>query len=169
MRRLTAGERELARSVFGDALDVGRVRLAVTPFRTAVTLGQVILMGRDAPRDFAGAPLHLRAWLVHELVHVWQFATAPAATLTSWAGVVASGGYGPGSPGYAYAHPFEWEALNLEQQARAVEHAFLIREGAAVEAATPSGTRLRPPSIRRRVTLDDYAGRTPFEALARRA
>ncbi len=162
MRRLTAGERELARSVFGEALDLDAVRLAITPFRTAVTLGAVILMGRDAPRDFAAAPLHLRAWLVHELVHVWQFAVAPAATLRSWAGVVASGGYGRGLPGYAYAHPIVWAALNLEQQARAVEHAFLIREGAAVEAATPCEVLER-----RWATLDDYAGRTPFEALTR--
>lgn len=164
MRRLTPGERALARSVFGEALDLDRVRIARTPFRTAVTLGPVILMPHDAPRDFAAAPVHLRAWLVHELVHVWQFATAPAGTLRSWAGVVASGGYGPGLPGYAYALPFDWEALNLEQQARAVEHAFLIREGAAVEAAAPSEARPQ-----RRATLDDYAGRTPFEALARRA
>ena len=149
--------------MFGDALELERVRLVSTPFRTAVTTGPVIWMPADAPGDFAAAPLHLRTWLVHELVHVWQFARAPLATLRSWAGVVASGGYGSGLPGYAYAHPFAWEALNLEQQARVVEHAFLIREGAAVEAAAPSGE-----SMRRWATPDDYAGRTPFEALTRR-
>ena len=145
------------------------MRIAATPFRTAVTTGSVIWMPHDAPPDFVDAPLHLRAWLVHELTHVWQFATAPAATLRSWAGVVLSGGYGPGRPGYAYAHPIEWAALNLEQQARAVEHAFLIREGAAVEAATPCGDQKPRPSPKRWATLDDYAGRTPFEALTRRA
>ena len=41
-----------------------------------------------------------------------------------------------------------------------VEHAYLIREGAAVEAAAPSSTQPR-----RWATRDDYAGRTPFEAL----
>ena len=106
----------------------------------------MIWMPYDAPPDFAAAPRHLRAWLVHELTHVWQFATAPAMTLRSWAGVVVSGGYGPGLPGYAYAHPIEWAALNLEQQARAVEHAFLIREGAAVEAATPCAGEQTPPT-----------------------
>ena len=159
-RRLTPGERALARAVFADALPLEGVRIAPTPFRTAVTLGSVILMPADAPRDFAAAPLALQAWLVHELTHVWQFATAPARTLRSWAGVVASGGYGPGLPGYAYAHPFDWTALNLEQQARVVEHAFLIREGAAVEAEAPSGS-----TPRRWATRADYAGRTPFEAL----
>ena len=153
MRRLTPGERALARSVFGEALKLDRVRLLATPFATAVTLGPVILMPASAPRDFASAPLHLQGWLIHELTHVWQFATAPAATLASWAKVAASGGYGPGLPGYRYAADFDWPALNLEQQARVIEHAFLAREGAASATA---------PCIA-------YAGRTPFEALARRS
>lgn len=161
MRRLTAGERELARSVFADAIDLERVRIVPTPAATAVTLGSVILMPWNAPRDFAGAALHLQAWLVHELTHVWQFARAPMGTLKSWAKVAASGGYGPGQPGYRYDLPFDWAALSLEQQARVVEHAFLMREGAAVRAATPSGAPLR-------ATRADYAGRTPFEALDRR-
>ncbi len=164
MRRLTPGERALAQSVFGGRLNPETVRITPTPFRTAVTLGRVILMPHDAPRDFAAAPLHLRAWLVHELTHVWQFATAPAATVGSWAGVALSGGYGPGLPGYAYAHPFTWDALNLEQQARVVEHAFLMREGAAVEAAAPCEDRRRPRPGGG-ATPGDFAGRTPFEAL----
>ena len=161
MRRLTEGERRLARSVFAEALELDRIRIVSIPAATAVTLGPVILMPADAPRDFATAPVRLRAWLVHELTHVWQFARAPLGTLRSWAGVAASGGYGPGQPGYRYATPFDWTALNLEQQARVVEHAFLMREGAAVEAATPSRAPLR-------ATRADYAGRTPFEALDRR-
>ena len=163
MRRLTPGERALARSVFDNELEPDRVRILATPFRTAVTTGPVIWMPHDAPRDFSAAPPPLQAWLVHELVHVWQFARAPGRTLRSWAGVVLSGGYGRGLPGYAYAHPFDWAALNLEQQASAVEHAFLLREGAA-EMTAPS-----EPRAKRRATLDDYAGRTPFEALTRRA
>lgn len=165
MRRLTPGERALARSVFADGLPLDRIRIAPTPFRTAVTLGSVILMPADAPPNFSAATLLMKAWLVHELTHVWQFATAPARTLRSWAGVVASGGYGPGLPGYAYVHPFDWSALNLEQQARVVEHAFLIREGAAVGAATPSAPRSPAASGGRWATREDYAGRTPFEAL----
>ena len=159
-RRLTVGELAIARSVFGDAFDVRRVRLMPTPFATAVTTGPLIWMPHDAPRDFSASPAPLQAWLVHELTHVWQFANAPASTLRSWAGVVVSGGYGPSLPGYAYAHPFDWGALNLEQQASVVEHAFLTRKGVAVEAATPSEARSR-----RRATRADYAGRTPFEAL----
>ncbi len=165
MRHLTPGERALGRSVFDDVLRLDRVRLVPTPFRTAVTTGAVIWMPHDAPRDFADASLRLQGWLVHELVHVWQFATAPARTLRSWAGVVASGGYGPGLPGYAYAHPIDWPALNLEQQARVVEHAFLLREGARLTHEEGAAAGAATPS---RVSLDFYAGRTPFAALTRR-
>lgn len=153
MRRLSAGEREMARSVFEEAIALNRVRLIPTPASTAVTTGSWIWMPYDAPADFAKAPLHLRAWLVHELTHVWQFAQAPLATLKSWLKVAASGGYGPGLPGYRYSLPFDWAALNLEQQARVVEHAYMLREGGAVPGAA----------------LSDYAGRTPFEALTRTA
>ena len=151
MRRLTSGERAIARTVFADALDLDRVRLISTPFRTAVTTGPWIWMPYDAPPDFAAAPLHLRAWLVHELTHVWQFATAPASTLKSWVKVAAAGGYGPGLPGYRYALPFEWAELNLEQQARVIEHAYMLREGGTVPGAA----------------LSDYVGRTPFEGASR--
>ena len=161
MRPLTSGEQTLATSVFGDALDPSRVRIVPIPASTAVTVGPVIFMPHDAPRDFAAAPLHLQAWLIHELTHVWQFENRPLRTLGSWAKVAVSGGYGPGQPGYRYDLPFDWAALNLEQQARVVEHAFLMREGAAVRAATPSGAPLR-------ATRAAYAGRTPFEALDRR-
>ncbi len=150
MRPLTPGEALLARSVFGEALDSDRVRIGRAPFGPfAVTLGRRILFPGAPPADFAAEPLAQRAWLVHELVHVWQFQTAALRTLGSWAAVLASGGYGPGLPGYTYDHPFTWDALNLEQQARVVEHAYRLREGEA--AATQ---------------LAAYAGRTPFPALA---
>ena len=151
MRRLSPSERALAQAVFGDAIRLHRVRIARGPQRFAVTLGSTIVFPHAAPDDFANAALHDRAWFVHELVHVWQFQTRPAWTLASWATTAAAGGYGPGLPGYGYAHPFEWAQLNLEQQARVVEHAWLLREGGSHGDDT----------------LADYASRTPFEALTR--
>ena len=82
MRRLTPGERALARGVFADAIDLDRVRIAPwLPGRTAVTTGSTIHFTRGATADFAGEPPHLQAWLVHELVHVWQFQTRALRTL----------------------------------------------------------------------------------------
>ena len=145
MRPLTSGERALARGVFGEALGLERIRIGRAPFGPfAVTLGRHILFPGRPPADFAAEPLDRRAWLIHELTHAWQFQTAARWTLASWAKTLATGGYGPGLPGYGYAHPFEWASLNLEQQARVVEHAYLLREEGDSSA------------------LEAYAGRTPF-------
>ncbi len=153
VRGLTPGEIALARSVFGEAIAYARVRIASGGFGPfAVTTGSRInipLGGRSD--DFADEPPLRRAFFIHEMVHVWQFQTRPLWTLASWARVALSGGYGPGLPGYAYALPLaDWRALNLEQQASAVEHAFLL-QGGHRHPATPAGGRLA-----------SYSGRTPF-------
>lgn len=159
MRPLSEGEKRLAKGVFGDAIDLDRVRLAPhLPGRTAVTLGSTVVLPVDSPADFSKEPATAQGWLIHELTHVWQFQTRAGRTVLSWAKVAATGGYRRGSPGYDYRHPFEWERLNLEQQASVVEHAFLLRSGVAT-----AGMAHGPA-----VTLADYVGRTPFEDLTRR-
>lgn len=157
-RPLTSGERALAAGVFGDALDLAPVRLHAHPFGAfAVTIGPRILFPGEPPRDFAAAPLEAQGWLVHELVHAWQFQTAPLRTLASWAKVALSGGYGPGLPGYRYPWPPPpWRRLNLEQQASLVQDAFLDR-----------GRRPRfgVPETAKGVNPARYAGLTPFKFL----
>ncbi len=80
-RPLTPGERAIAASVFGAALDPGPVTLRRGkwfPFQP-----RHVVMAPDGhvwfhPRgiewrdDFAAAGLASRALLVHELTHVWQ-------------------------------------------------------------------------------------------------
>ena len=77
-RPLTPAETKLARSVFGSGLRYERIRLhsgawwlptrniAVAPF------GHVYFPANRFCPDFAQRPLIERAWLVHELTHVWQ-------------------------------------------------------------------------------------------------
>lgn len=148
--------------MFGAAFDADRVRLCAHPFGgPAVTLGRRILFPGPPPADFAELGPERRAWLVHELVHVGQFALAPGRTLLSWARVLLTGGYGPGLPGYRYAWPPPaWERLNLEQQASLVEHAYLAREGDPRFGA-PDGT----PDRRKGARPSAYAGLTPFASL----
>jgi hypothetical protein len=77
-RPLTAGELAAARAVFGDAIAWDRVRIyprGFTPFQprnVAVTpLGAVHFRRADFRPDFSGSWSDM-AWLIHELVHVWQ-------------------------------------------------------------------------------------------------
>ena len=80
-RPLTTGEIELARSVFGDAIDYSRVRLIegkwwpFQPRRSAMTPMGDIWFHPDGGLwrgDFSKEPAHLQALFVHELTHVWQ-------------------------------------------------------------------------------------------------
>ena len=143
-RPLTDAEAALPRSVFGVAIDLGPVRLSTRRRGVfAIALGPYVSFppSHPIPDDFARAGLELQAWLIHELVHVWQFQTAPIRTLLSFALTALGGGYGPGLPGYRYGWPLRpWPALNLEQQARIVEHAFLLRETGRCAAAPPEAT-----------------------------
>ena len=151
-RPLTPGEIALAERVFGDALDTRNLRVVRRAWgRFAFVIGDRIHVPPGAPADFAAAPLHTQAWLVHELVHAWQFQTGAWRTLASWLWVVATGGYGKGLPGYAYRLPPKpWRRCNLEQQARLVEHQFLLQAGC------------RCPTMPAGATLADYAEITPF-------
>jgi hypothetical protein len=151
-RRLTPGETELARGVFGEALKLGGVRLWFhgLPTGFAVTLGPIITLPGAVRPDFSAEGPDIQAWLIHELVHVWQMQTGPLRAIASWAQVVTAGGYGQGLPGYRYALPAQWEALNLEQQAAVVED--MIRLGAGL------APRHGPANAK----IEDYRGLTPF-------
>lgn len=144
-RPLTAGEVELARGVFGEAIDYKAVTISDRTWGwAAIVFGSAITFppNQPAPRDFADEGVRMQALLIHELTHVWQFQTAPGRTLMSWAKVLVSGGYGRGQPGYRYALPLDdWDAYNLEQQASIVEHAFLFWREAPCPAA-PGGACL---------------------------
>ena len=75
-RKLSAGEIMLARSVFGDGIDLEAVRLktawwvlknyAVSPN------GNIYFHPEDWIADFSNATLSKQSWLIHELTHVWQ-------------------------------------------------------------------------------------------------
>jgi hypothetical protein len=75
-RVLTAGERAIAKVVFGDALVVDEIRLCSSPLilrhYAMSPNGSVYFHPDDFIADFSLAPLNTQAWLVHELTHVWQ-------------------------------------------------------------------------------------------------
>jgi hypothetical protein len=81
VRSLTPAEIELARSVFADAIDYGRVRLALgkwwpfQPRRTAMApMGNIYFHpdGGGWSEDFAAESVNRQAFFIHEMTHVWQ-------------------------------------------------------------------------------------------------
>lgn len=130
-RPLTAGEVELARSMFGDAIDYGQVRLVRRkwwPFQppgiVMAPTGHVHFHPAD-PRwsvDFSKSPLELQGLLIHELTHVWQAQTRGRYYLPLMRHPFCRYSYelAPGRP---------FDRYGLEQQAEIVRHAFLARHG----------------------------------------
>lgn len=148
VRRLTPAERGLARSQFGGALDPDPVRVLALPAwrRAFAPCGRLIVWpAAQALADFGAdtTPLAVQAMFVHELTHVWQ-AQSGVNLLTAKLRA--------GDGAHAYAYDLErgpaFAALNIEQQAMVVEHAFLASRGAAAphraeiyRAALPDWTR----------------------------
>ncbi len=131
LRRLTTGEQILAREVFGDGIDPGRVWVLAIPAwgRAFVPGGRLMVWPAPAAlTDFAdpATPLDDQATFVHELTHVWQ---AQHGVLLAWAKLRA----GDSAASYAYdltaGPPFP--ALNIEQQAMVVEDEFRLSRGGA--------------------------------------
>ena len=131
-RRLAEGERGLAAEMFGPALDVERIRVAAIPLwnRAFVASGWLMVWpARQAWPDLGapGVPLAAQAVFVHELTHVWQ---AQRGVFLPLAKIKA------GDTARAYAYDLtagvSFAALNIEQQAMVVEHAFLASRGAPV-------------------------------------
>lgn len=130
LRRLTAGERALAAEMFGEGLDAGGVRILALPVWNRAFVagpGLIVWPARTVRADFAASetPLSVQAVFMHELTHVWQAQNGVQLLLAKLKA-------GDSHASYAYdlsAGP-EFAALNIEQQAMVVEHAFLASRGA---------------------------------------
>lgn len=141
-RPLTPGEIALASGVFGSALDLARVTIRrrkwfpLQPRRvTMAPRGHIHFhpQGSAYCDDFAAAPLHRQALLIHELTHVWQTQTRGEWYLVKsrhpWCR-------------YDYALKPGWplERYGIEQQAMIVQHAFMLRAGMRVAGAPDLAT-----------------------------
>jgi hypothetical protein len=84
-RVMTAGERALAQTAFGDRIDYGRVRLCNGPGgnpaamiafgrgNSAITLSRTIYFKGRFHDDFSTAPDRDKVLLMHEMTHIWQY------------------------------------------------------------------------------------------------
>ena len=148
-RALTAAERALTRSVFGDAINLDSIainRRRWWPFQP----GNVIMApdgeiwchpdGATYRACFATSSPTWQALFVHEMVHVWQAQQKGRWYLPLMRHPFCLYGYTL-APGKAFA------LYGIEQQAEIVKHAFMLRNG------------MRVPGTAR---LSDYEAILPF-------
>ena len=132
-RFLTAAERGLAGSVFGNAVDYDSVRIKNRKW-AFFQPKRVVMAPRGTihfhPRgdlycdDFCGAGLTDQGLFIHEMTHVWQHQSGVNLILRRHPFCRYSYTLKPGWPLTRYG---------IEQQAEIVRHAFLLRQGVAVE------------------------------------
>lgn len=137
IRPLTDAEKVLAREVFGQSIDLDRVRFfnAPWPINRAFVPGRwfgrywIVWPARHAVEDMSCAALPVQAVFIHELVHVYQ---AQRGVNLLWAKIRA--GDSEASYRYPVHDACHWPALNIEQQAMVVEHRFRLSRGMNVPA-----------------------------------
>lgn len=136
-RPLTPGERSLAASMFGEAIDYDAVRLHrrkwifFQPVKTTMAPDGHIWFHPRSPYwrdDFAGSDQE--GHFLHEMTHVWQ-----AQTRGRWYLVLMR------HPFCCYRYSFMpgWplERYGLEQQAEIVRHVHVMRNGHRPEGVAP--------------------------------
>jgi len=138
-RTLTSGEIEMARSIFGSAIDYSKVRLIrgkwwpFQPRRSAMApMGNIYFHpdGGGWSEDFSKESLHAQGYFIHELTHVWQTQKGGRFYLPLMRHPFCKYEYHlvPGRP---------FEHYGLEQQAEIIRHRFLADQGAAVPIQPP--------------------------------
>jgi hypothetical protein len=138
-RHLTPGEIELARSIFGDAIDYGQVRMIRRkwwPFQprsvAMAPSGNVHFHPHSElwSEDFSKEPLHRQGLFIHELTHVWQAQKRGRLYLPLMR-----------HPFCRYRYELEagrrFEDYGLEQQAEIVRHRFLAERGRPLPICPP--------------------------------
>lgn len=131
-RRLTAGERDLAASIFGAAIAYDRVRIHRRRYfplhpKNAIMApnGHLWVHPKSGlwSEDYSAEPLGLQGLFIHEMTHVWQ-----AQTRGRWYLVLMRHPFC--RYGYKYRPGWPLERYGLEQQGEIVRDIFLMQEGA---------------------------------------
>ncbi|MES2057029.1 MAG: vgr related protein [Pseudomonadota bacterium] len=134
-RPLTSGEIDLARSVFGAAIDYAPVRIArrkwafFQPRETVMAPTGTMHFhpgGSHYRDDFAAASFGDQGLFIHEMTHIWQYQKGIFLPLRRHPFCRYDYAIKPGQ---------RFERYGLEQQAEIVRHAFLLRCGCAVTGA----------------------------------
>jgi len=148
-RRLTPGEIDLVRSVFGLAIDCGPVTLRqrrwwfLQPRKIVMAPDGHLWFPPGSPwwsEDFAAERMALQALLIHEMTHVWQHQQGVNLILKRF--IWARYTYDDLGGGKTFAD------YGIEQQAEIMRHYFLALHGWTAPSSQP---------------LDTYRRIVPFE------
>ena len=140
-RSLTEGEIDLARSMFGDAIDYGRVRIIRGKWWPFQSKGIVmaptgnIHFHPDSPLwsdDFSAERLSLQGLFIHEMTHVWQAQSRGRFYLPLMRHPFCR-------YGYRLVEGRTFGRYGLEQQAEIVRHRFLAERGTETAELIPRG------------------------------
>jgi hypothetical protein len=138
-RPLTSGEIDLARSIFGDAIEYRRVSLVRRKWWPFQPSGIVMAPSGNIhfhPRsrlwsdDYAKENLALQGLFIHEMTHVWQ-----AQTRGRWYLPLMRHPFCRYSYRFVEGRPFD--RYGLEQQAEIIRHRFLALHGHATVTLIP--------------------------------
>ena len=145
-RPLTAGERALCRSVFGDAIDYDRAGVACSKWaffqpRTVAMAptGTVHFhpLGDGYRDDFSHAALPSQGLFLHEMTHVWQTQRHGRWWLPLMRHPFCR-------YGYRLRAGWDFTRYGIEQQAEIVRHAFLSRHDTPPHGDIDALERLLP-------------------------
>ena len=126
VRRLTEGEAQLGRRMFGDTIPYRRMRIVQLPpflgFGAMVPFGRTICYSSwRAARDFSRSTIEEQGWFIHELAHAWQ---AHAGVILAFAKLGALG-----RRAYRVNAEKRFDRMNIEAQAEVARFLFLSRAG----------------------------------------
>jgi hypothetical protein len=139
-RPLTIAEISLARSVFGDAIDYGRVRINARkwwwfqPRKVTMAPDGALWFhpkGSLYCDDFCQQDLGSQGLFIHEMVHVWQHQQGVFLPIARHPFCRYDYAIKPGWPLKRYG---------IEQQAEIVRHYFMLKSGASIIGAPPIAT-----------------------------
>lgn len=139
-RGMTDGEVAMARSVFKDAIDYGKVKIhrgglcglpscsgnAMTP------RGDIYFPDCAYREDFSQEPPTIKIWFMHEMTHVWQYQLGYSLVWNAIK-IAARGGYCAGAPAYFYDLKGQDKGktlsqFNMEQQGEVVAHYYAAKQ-----------------------------------------
>jgi hypothetical protein len=141
-RSLTSGEITMLSTVYGNSIDYSEITLNTGTLQNgnATTVGNTISFSNfysngqpkniPLPPDFSDTneTVKNKAWLVHEVAHIWQWQVDGVFTPFNAVGASISNGFDY-SAAYDYSIHDNFDDMNIEQQASAIADRFLIANG----------------------------------------